>query len=44
MAKRCKYCGSKLDANGYCSKPCVPAQNQKKIEEEQKALEEAKKK
>ena len=37
MATRCKYCGAKLDTDGYCSKPCKAGALVKKLAEAEKA-------
>lgn len=30
-AKRCKYCGSPLAEDGFCSKPCKPGDLERKL-------------
>ncbi len=36
---RCKWCGAKLDADGYCSRPCKRGALQKTIDELRKQVE-----
>ncbi len=35
---RCKWCGAKLDADGYCSRPCKRGALQKTIDELRKQV------
>lgn len=36
---RCRWCGAKLDADGYCSRPCKRGALQKTIDELRKQVE-----
>lgn len=39
MMEKCKYCGAKLDSDGYCSRPCKPGALKKRIAELKKLVE-----